>query len=33
MKKKLALTVDADLLPLAKRYASLNGVSLSSVVE
>ena len=33
MKKKLTLTVDADLLPLAKRYARSNGMSLSSVVE
>ena len=33
MKKKLTITVDADLLPLAKRYARSRGVSLSSLVE
>ena len=33
MKKKLTITVDADVLPLAKRYAKSKGVSLSSLVE
>ena len=33
MKKKLTITVDADVLPLAKRYARSRGVSLSSLVE
>ena len=33
MKKKLTVTVDADVLPLAKRYAKSKGVSLSSLVE
>ena len=33
MKQKLTVTVDADLLPLAKRYARARGVSLSSLVE
>jgi post-segregation antitoxin (ccd killing protein) len=33
MKTKLTLTVDADLLPRAKRYARARGVSLSSLVE
>ena len=33
MKQKLTITVDADLLPLAKRYARSRGVSLSSLVE
>ena len=33
MKKKLTITVDADILPLAKRYAKSKGVSLSSLVE
>ena len=33
MKKKLTVTVDADVLPLAKRYAKNKGVSLSSLVE
>ncbi len=33
MKQKLTITVDADLLPLAKRYARSRGVSLSSVIE
>ena len=33
MKKKLTLTVDAELLPKAKRYARSRGVSLSSLVE
>jgi hypothetical protein len=33
MKTKLTLTIDADLLPRAKRYARVRGVSLSSLVE
>ena len=33
MKKKLTVTVDEDVLPLAKRYAKSQGVSLSSLVE
>ena len=32
-KLKLTITVDADLLPLAKRYARFRGVSLSSLIE
>ena len=33
MKTKLTLTIDAQLIPRAKRYARARGVSLSSVVE
>ena len=33
MKKKLTVTIDEDVLPLAKRYAKSQGVSLSSLVE
>ena len=33
MKQKLTITIDADLLPLAKRYARSRGVSLSSLIE
>lgn len=33
MKQKLTITVDADLVPLAKRYARARGVSLSSLIE
>ena len=33
MKRKLTITVDAELLPAAKRYARSRGVSLSSLVE
>lgn len=33
MKTKLTLTIDAQLIPRAKRYARTRGVSLSSVVE
>ena len=33
MKQKLTITVDADLVPAAKRYARSRGVSLSSLVE
>ena len=33
MKKKLTVTVDAELIPRAKQYARSCGVSLSSIVE
>ena len=33
MKRKLTITVDADVLPLAKRHAHARGVSLSSLIE
>ena len=33
MKQKLTITVDAELIPIAKRYARSRGVSLSSLVE
>ncbi len=33
MKTKLTRTIDEDLVPKAKRYARVRGVSLSSVVE
>ena len=33
MKQKLTITVDAELIPTAKRYARSRGVSLSSLVE
>ena len=33
MKQKLTITVDAELLPIAKRYARSQGVSLSSLIE
>lgn len=33
MKRKLTITVDADLIPTAKRYAHSRGVSLSSLIE
>ncbi len=33
MKRKLTITIDADLLPAAKRYARSRGVSLSSLIE
>ncbi len=33
MKQKLTLTVDANLIPRAKRFARSRGVSLSSLVE
>ncbi|MCH7992566.1 MAG: hypothetical protein IIC35_09145 [Gemmatimonadetes bacterium] len=33
MKSKLTITVDADVLPRAKRYARSQGVSLSSLIE
>ena len=33
MKKKLTITLDADVIPIAKRYARSRGVSLSSLIE
>jgi post-segregation antitoxin (ccd killing protein) len=33
MKTKLTITVDADLVPRAKRYARRRGVSLSALIE
>lgn len=33
MKNKLTVTIDAALIPRAKRYARARGVSLSSVIE
>lgn len=33
MKTKLTITIDAELLPKAKRYARSRGVSLSSFIE
>ena len=33
MKRKLTIIVDAEVVPLAKRYARSRGVSLSSLVE
>ncbi len=33
MKQKLTITVDSELLPVAKRYARSRGVSLSSLIE
>ena len=33
MKTKLTVTVDADVVPAAKRYARGQGVSLSSLIE
>lgn len=33
MKRKLTLSIDENLLPMAKRYAKSRGLSLSSVVE
>ena len=32
-KKKLTITIDAEVLPRAKRYARSCGVSLSSLIE
>ena len=32
-KQKLTVTADADLLPVAKRYARFRGMSLSSLIE
>ena len=33
MKAKLTITIDSDVLPLARRYAQSKGVSLSSLIE
>lgn len=33
MKQKLTITIDADLVPKAKRYARSRGLSLSSPIE
>ena len=33
MKRKLTISVDSELIPVAKQYARSKGVSLSSVVE
>lgn len=33
MKKKLTITIDSELIPLAKRYARLRGISLSALIE
>ena len=33
MKTKLTVTVDREILPVAKRYARAKGVSLSSLIE
>ena len=33
MKQKLTITMDAELLPVAKRHARSRGVSLSSLIE
>jgi post-segregation antitoxin (ccd killing protein) len=33
MKQKLTITVDGELVPMAKRYARSRGVSLSSLIE
>ena len=33
MKQKLTITVDAELIPVAKRHARSRGVSLSSLIE
>ena len=33
MKRKLTITIDEELLPVAKQYARSRGVSLSSLVE
>ena len=33
MKQKLTITVEAGLIPIAKRYARSRGVSLSSLIE
>ena len=33
MKRKLTMTVDAEVLPMAKRYARSLGVSLSSLID
>ena len=33
MKQKLTITIDGELVPMAKRYARSRGVSLSSLIE
>ena len=33
MKSKLTITMDTELIPVAKRYARSKGVSLSAVIE
>ena len=33
MKQKLTITVDSELVPVAKRYARSKGVSLSALIE
>ena len=33
MKQKLTITVEAELVPIAKRFARSQGVSLSSLIE
>ena len=33
MKQKLTITMDAELIPIAKRFAKSRGVSLSSLIE
>jgi len=33
MKRKLTITIDEELLPVAKQYARSRGVSLSSLIE
>ncbi len=33
MKQKLTVTVESDLIPVAKRYARSKGVSLSALIE
>lgn len=33
MKQKLTITVEADFIPVAKRYARSRGISLSSLIE
>ena len=33
MKNKLTITVDSELIPVAKRYAHTKGMSLSAVIE
>ncbi|MCY4576514.1 MAG: DUF6364 family protein [Chloroflexi bacterium] len=33
MKQKLTITMDSELVPVAKRYAKSKGVSLSALIE
>ena len=33
MKKKLTITIDLELIPVAKRYARSRGMSLSALIE